>query len=1365
MRTVRRFISLFLTVGLVLSLFAGFSLTAFAEDEVSLHFYGAEVEALTGVPGEDVNLPSVNATLDGYTFLGWTSAEVAKTQTAPDYYPADSSYTLPAEDTALYALYSFVDHRDAPSFDRYEKITSMDELKDGAYLIGVPKSGNQLFAFDGSSENPNASGNYQILNLDSSNTVLCTEASDACSVRVFRIAGSDSYGILMNGTGRFIGSTGKSGLSTRAKDPYPLTVVFDNGIVVYVAASDKENTNYYLSFYQTTSTQKFGFYNNKSSSLVDFYRKIDGVDGSLWFTGMQIPCDHEGTEGVLIEPTCTEIGYTAFVCPTCGYKWTVDDAPAHGHSYEATEVVAPTDWDSGYTVYVCSVCGDTCHGNPTEPTGEYNVTFSVLGVETTQKVSFFRGIELPSDPGVHPDGYEFAGWSTIDYINDVENAYIYNESDLDPKDHKLHPTYDITLYAVYMHGGEGTGSGDYEKLTQLPPLGLNGKFLVVCESSSIAFNSAFGESATNINKARNFLPVTITDGMIEQSDELDAAAVEIGKVDGTSNYYMKVNCGLCIGSTGSTTANGINGKAGTVYQNAITFDENGNVIIANAPATSTGSKIYNFAYNSSSVNRFCYCNPTTETVRKVALYQKLVNTPVTFTTAPVTANCEHEEYRGAVTEPTCEAQGYTTYTCSNCGYQWKANYTDPIGHDLDAGVVTPPTPTAFGYTTYSCQREGCTYSEQREYTGYTFEILCSVLGVEQEPIYADAYNGVQLPETAMVVPGYKFIGWSEEEITDEVDIADILTGSYKPSEDTVLFAVYSRLEANEGSGDYVKVTQYPLAVDGNYLLVDESKGIAFKAYDASNADYDLTAKSNYLKVMVEDGVIPASDEVDKASLKINPVGNTATYTMSIAALTDKTHYVGTTGNGTGMMTNTRNPYPVRIDFDFDAAVITNTEGNNQYQLFFNTQSTSDKFGFYATTNKTVDGIALYWKDGSGSTEYFTTRPEIDCLHTNTVDVAASEPDCTTPGYTAGVFCNDCHTWVSGHETVDKIPHNYIKNETAETTCGQDGFITWVCSVCENSYEEILPATGDHTYSAGGVCTECGYKLINIETATIRLDEDIDVIYTAKVPEGAEAVMTFTMNGKSIEVKDDGTHTFVFAGVNPQCMGDNISAVLTVSLGDDTYTDAENEYSIREYCVDQLAKGDISAELRTLLSDVLAYGAAAQTYVRYQTETIVNTGDDIENPSYSTYKDLSEDDSNLWVYFEGGPMEEDVSWMGVGLTLKNSVTMNFRFYAERIEDLTVTVSVNGRTQNFTASDFTAIAGKEGCYEVSFAGVKATEFDDLVHASCSRNGTIASSTVKYKVNTYICMKQNDSDSDLADLVKALYNYGASAAAYAE
>lgn len=58
-------------------------------------------------------------------------------------------------------------------------------------------------------------------------------------------------------------------------------------------------------------------------------------------------------------------------------------------------------------------------------------------------------------------------------------------------------------------------------------------------------------------------------------------------------------------------------------------------------------------------------------------------------------------YKTVVTKPTCTEKGYTTYTCTVCGYSYVGRYRGALGHSYEA-VVTAPTCTERGYTTYTC---------------------------------------------------------------------------------------------------------------------------------------------------------------------------------------------------------------------------------------------------------------------------------------------------------------------------------------------------------------------------------------------------------------------------------------------------------------------------------------------------------------------------------------------------------------------------------------------------------------------------------------------------------------------------------------
>ena len=58
-----------------------------------------------------------------------------------------------------------------------------------------------------------------------------------------------------------------------------------------------------------------------------------------------------------------------------------------------------------------------------------------------------------------------------------------------------------------------------------------------------------------------------------------------------------------------------------------------------------------------------------------------------------------------VTQPTCTARGYTTYTCTHCGYACKGSYTNPIDHRWSEWAALSPT-------LYERKCTGCGEAEQ-----------------------------------------------------------------------------------------------------------------------------------------------------------------------------------------------------------------------------------------------------------------------------------------------------------------------------------------------------------------------------------------------------------------------------------------------------------------------------------------------------------------------------------------------------------------------------------------------------------------------------------------------------------------------------
>ncbi|MCD7769648.1 MAG: CAP domain-containing protein, partial [Oscillospiraceae bacterium] len=105
--------------------------------------------------------------------------------------------------------------------------------------------------------------------------------------------------------------------------------------------------------------QVFGY---ASETQEDEPQETEPLDGEAQVEISVLYDSHDYTAAEVIDPTCTEDGYTTYTCSRCGDSYTGDTVAALGHDYTAT-VTEPTCTADGYTTYTCSRCGDSYTGD------------------------------------------------------------------------------------------------------------------------------------------------------------------------------------------------------------------------------------------------------------------------------------------------------------------------------------------------------------------------------------------------------------------------------------------------------------------------------------------------------------------------------------------------------------------------------------------------------------------------------------------------------------------------------------------------------------------------------------------------------------------------------------------------------------------------------------------------------------------------------------------------------------------------------------------------------------------------------------------------------------------------------------------
>ena len=73
------------------------------------------------------------------------------------------------------------------------------------------------------------------------------------------------------------------------------------------------------------------------------------------------------------------------------------------------------------------------------------------------------------------------------------------------------------------------------------------------------------------------------------------------------------------------------------------------------------------------------------------------------------------DYQAVTVEPTCEADGYTIFTCSRCKDSYTADPTDKLGHQFGAWF-----PNGTGSQSADCLRDGCAHTGSTDCRKFTF---------------------------------------------------------------------------------------------------------------------------------------------------------------------------------------------------------------------------------------------------------------------------------------------------------------------------------------------------------------------------------------------------------------------------------------------------------------------------------------------------------------------------------------------------------------------------------------------------------------------------------------------------------------------
>ena len=119
----------------------------------------------------------------------------------------------------------------------------------------------------------------------------------------------------------------------------------------------------------------------------------------------------------------------------------------------------------------------------------------------------------------------------------------------------------------------------------------------------------------------------------------------------------------------------------------------------------------------------------------------------------------NHDYQAVTVEPTCEADGYTIFTCSRCKDSYTADPTDKLGHQFGAW-----SPNGTGSQSASCLRDGCAHTGSTDCRKFTFR-TAEGEALTFCPVCGQAENAAQLEKIEAATAWANSGSLSAEDVT------------------------------------------------------------------------------------------------------------------------------------------------------------------------------------------------------------------------------------------------------------------------------------------------------------------------------------------------------------------------------------------------------------------------------------------------------------------------------------------------------------------------------------------------------------------------------------------------------------------------
>ncbi|MBE6984604.1 MAG: hypothetical protein E7434_03115, partial [Ruminococcaceae bacterium] len=768
-------------------------------------------------------------------------------------------------------------------------------------------------------------------------------------------------------------------------------------------------------------------------------------------------CFHEYTQSVVIAPTCTAQGYTTHTCSRCGDSYKDTYTTALGHNYtNYTVTKTPTTSATGTLTGTCSRCSATdVLTLPKLTAADYTITTTTPATCTTSgvdkytwKVTTYGSFSF--DVTTSATGHSYTtkvtaptctaqGYTThtCSKCNDS-----YKDTYIDATGHSWN-SGSVTTDPTCTAAGEKTFTCTVCKATKKENVAALGHDLTgwtnygnadnhrkTCKRSGCSYSETQAHSWDS--GVINPQPTCTATGTKTYTCSVcnQKKTETVGMLSHTyANYKATTN--PTTSATGVLTGYCSCGKTTTVTLPKLTANDY--TITTTTPATCTATGIDKYTWKTTTYGTFSF---------------------------NVTTSALQHSYKSVVTAPTCTDKGYTTHTCqrSGCGHSYVDTYVDALGHNYSYKATKNPSLTATGTLTGTCSRNSSHTTTvelpKLDTTNYTktttTPATCTATGIDKYTWKTTTYGTFSFNVTTSALQhSYKSVVTAPT-CTDKGYTTHTCqrSGCGHSYVDTYVDAL--------GHNYSYKATKNPSLTATGTLTGTCSRNSSH----TTTVELPKLDTTNYTKTTTTPATCTATG-IDKYTWKTTTYG-TFSFNVTTSALQHSYKSVVTAPTCTAQGYTTHTCQRSGCGYSY----------KDTYTAMLAHSYTVKKNTVAPNCKTWTQGYTVYQCSGCTATE---KRDYVDPKHTEVIDEAVAAT-CTEPGLTKGSHCSVCNTVLVAQNTVAAQGHDY-RATVIKPTCTAQGYTTYTCSRCSDTYKDDYVAAG-HTYGSATVveptCTEKGY---------------------------------------------------------------------------------------------------------------------------------------------------------------------------------------------------------------------------------------------------------------------------------------------------